>query len=278
MKNTVSTLLTQKQSGDKITMLTAYDYTTAKIIDECGVNAILVGDSLGMVMLGYENTLPVTMEDMIHHTKAVVRGTKNAFVVADMPFMSYQTSVYDAVLNAGRLIKEGGANAVKLEGGAEVCEQIKAIVNASIPVVAHLGLTPQSVNAFGGFKVQGKSVENAKKIIEDAIKIQDAGACAVVLEGIPAKLAQIITDRLVIPTIGIGAGNGCDGQVLVYQDMSGLTTDHVPKFVKQFAQVRKELENGIKEYILETKSGTFPSEEHTYSIPDEVLEQLDMEE
>ena len=278
MKNTVSTLLEQKLSGDKITMLTAYDYTTARIIDECGVNAILVGDSLGMVMLGYENTLPVTMEDMIHHTAAVVREKKNAFVVADMPFMSYQTSVYDAVLNAGRLIKEGGANAVKLEGGAEVCEQIKAIVSASVPVVAHLGLTPQSVNAFGGFKVQGKSADKAKKIIEDALKIQDAGACAVVLEGIPAKLAQIITDRLAIPTIGIGAGNGCDGQVLVYQDMLGLTTDHIPKFVKQFAHVRKEMENGIKEYIRETKSGAFPSEEHTYSIPDEVLAQLDLEE
>ena len=227
MKNTVSTLLKQKQSGDKITMLTAYDFTTAKIMDECGVNAILIGDSLGMVMLGYENTLPVTMEDMIHHTAAVSRGAENAFIVADMPFMSYQVSVEDAVINAGRLVKEGGANAVKLEGGAEVCPQIKAIVNASIPVVAHLGLTPQSVNVFGGFKVQGKTIDKAEKLVRDALEIQEAGACAVVLEGIPAQIADIITKKLFIPTIGIGAGNGCDGQVLVYQDMLGLTTEEI---------------------------------------------------
>ena len=265
MKNTVSTLLMQKQSGDKITMLTAYDYTTAKIMDECGVNALLIGDSLGMVMLGYENTLPVTMDDMIHHTAAVSRGAQNAFVVADMPFMSYQTDVREAVINAGRLIKEGGANAVKLEGGAEVCPQIRAIVNASIPVVAHLGLTPQSVNVFGGFKVQGKTQDKAEKLIRDALDIQDAGACAVVLEGIPAKLAEVITQKLTIPTIGIGAGNGCDGQVLVYQDMLGLTSGHTPKFVKRFADVGALMRQGINEYISETKNGSFPSQEHTYS-------------
>jgi 3-methyl-2-oxobutanoate hydroxymethyltransferase len=265
MKNTVSTLLMQKQSGDKITMLTAYDYTTAKIMDECGVNALLIGDSLGMVMLGYENTLPVTMDDMIHHTAAVSRGAQNAFVVADMPFMSYQTDVREAVINAGRLIKEGGANAVKLEGGAEVCPQIRAIVNASIPVVAHLGLTPQSVNVFGGFKVQGKTQDKAEKLIRDALDIQDAGACAVVLEGIPAKLAKVITQKLTIPTIGIGAGNGCDGQVLVYQDMLGLTSGHTPKFVKRFADVGALMRQGINEYITETKNGSFPSQEHTYS-------------
>ncbi len=274
MKNTVSTLLEQKQSGDKITMLTAYDYTTAKIIDECGINSILVGDSLGMVMLGYENTLPVTMEDMIHHTAAVSRGAENAFVVADMPFMSYQVSVQEAVVNAGILIKEGGANAVKLEGGAEICSQIEAIVNASIPVVAHLGLTPQSVNAFGGFKVQGKSLEKAKKLIDDALKIQQAGACAVVLEGIPAKLADIITKKLVIPTIGIGAGNGCDGQVLVYQDMLGLTTGHTAKFVKRFAQLGNMMRKGINDYISETKNGEFPAQEHTYAIDDAVISKL----
>ncbi len=274
MKNTVSTLLKQKQSGDKITMLTAYDYTTAKIMDECGINSILIGDSLGMVMLGYENTLPVTMADMIHHTAAVSRGAKNAFIVADMPFMSYQVSVEEAVSNAGRLIKEGGAHAVKLEGGAEVCEQIRAIVNASIPVVAHLGLTPQSVNAFGGFKVQGKTLENARKLIADAVKIQEAGACAVVLEGIPAKLAEIITEKLVIPTIGIGAGNGCDGQVLVYQDMLGLTTGHTPKFVKRFAEAGILMRQGISDYIQHTKSGEFPAPEHTYAIDDEVIRQL----
>ncbi|MBR6996194.1 MAG: 3-methyl-2-oxobutanoate hydroxymethyltransferase [Ruminococcus sp.] len=274
MKNTVSTLLKQKQSGDKITMLTAYDYTTAKIMDECGVNAILIGDSLSMVMLGYENTLPVTMEDMIHHTAAVSRGAENAFVVADMPFMSYQVSVQDAVINAGRLIKEGGANAVKLEGGAEVCDRIRAIVNASIPVVAHLGLTPQSVNAFGGFKVQGKSLDKARKLIADALEIQEAGACAVVLEGIPAKLADIITKKLFIPTIGIGAGNGCDGQVLVYQDMLGLTTGHTPKFVKRFAEVGALMRQGISDYISETKEGSFPAQEHTYAIDDDVINEL----
>lgn len=277
MKNTVSTLLKQKQSGDKITMLTAYDYTTAHIIDECGVNAILIGDSLGMVMLGYENTLPVTMEDMIHHTKAVARGAENAFVVADMPFMSYQTGVSDAVINAGRLIKEGGANSVKLEGGAEVCEHIKAIVDASIPVVAHLGLTPQSVNVFGGFKVQGKNIDKARKLIEDALKVQEAGACAVVLEGIPAKLADIITKKLFIPTIGIGAGSGCDGQVLVYQDMLGLTVGHTPKFAKRFANVGDVMRQGISDYITETKNGAFPAEEHTYAIDDDVITALEKE-
>lgn len=276
--NTVSTLLAQKRSGDKITMLTAYDYTTAKIIDQCGVNSILVGDSLGMVMLGYENTLPVTMEDMIHHTAAVSRAAENAFVVADMPFMSYQVSVQEAVANAGRLIKEGGAQAVKLEGGADVCDRISAIVKASIPVVAHLGLTPQSVNAFGGFKVQGKSLENARKLISDALKIQEAGACAVVLEGIPAKLAEIITGKLDIPTIGIGAGKNCDGQVLVYQDMLGLTTGHTPKFVKRFADVGAVMRQGITDYINESKSGEFPALEHTYKIDDEVIAALLREE
>ncbi len=278
MKNTVATLMMQKQAGEKITMLTAYDYTTAKIEDECGVNSILVGDSLGMVMLGYENTLPVTVDDIIHHTAAVARGAKNAFIVADMPFLSYQTGVYDAVVNAGRLVKEGGAHAVKLEGGAEVCEQIRAIVNASVPVVAHLGLTPQSVNVFGGFKVQGKSYDKAKKLIEDSLKIQEAGACAVVLEGIPAKLAEIITKKLVIPTIGIGAGNGCDGQVLVYQDMLGMTTGHTPKFAKRFAEAGNLIRQGISDYISETKNGAFPAEEHTYKIDDEVIEKLLSEE
>ncbi|MDE5936331.1 MAG: 3-methyl-2-oxobutanoate hydroxymethyltransferase [Ruminococcus sp.] len=272
--NTVSTLLKQKQSGEKITMLTAYDYTTARIMDQCGVNSILVGDSLGMVMLGYENTLPVTMEDILHHTAAVSRGAENAFVIADMPFLSYQISVQEAVANAGRLIKEGGANAVKLEGGAEVCDRISAIVKASIPVVAHLGLTPQSVNVFGGFKIQGKSLENAKRLIDDALKIQEAGACAVVLEGIPAKLAEIITKKLIIPTIGIGAGDGCDGQVLVYQDMLGLTTGHTPKFVKCFADAGKIMRQGIIDYINETKSGVFPSEEHTYSMDEDIISEI----
>lgn len=274
MKNTAATLMSQKQSGEKITMLTAYDYTTACIADECGVNSILVGDSLGMVMLGYDTTLPVTMEDMIHHTKAVSRGAKNAFIVGDMPFMSYQTSVYDAVVNAGRLIKEGGAHAVKLEGGAAVCPQIKAIVDSSIPVVAHLGLTPQSVNAFGGFKVQGKTYDKAKQIIDDALKIQEAGACAVVLECVPADLAAIITEKLTIPTIGIGAGAQCDGQVLVYQDMLGMTAGHTPKFAKLFADVGALMHEGFKAYINETQSGEFPAAEHTFKIDSEIIEKL----
>ena len=274
MKNTAATLLKQKQSGEKITMLTAYDYTTAQIMDECGINSILIGDSLGMMMLGYETTLPVTMEDMIHHTAAVARGAKNAFIVADMPFMSYQVSVEDAVKNAGRLVQEGGANAVKLEGGAEVCDRIRAIVNASVPVVAHLGLTPQSVNVFGGFKVQGKTLDKARKLIDDAMLIQEAGACAVVLEGIPAKIAEIITKKLYIPTIGIGAGNGCDGQVLVYQDMLGMTCGHTPKFVKRFAEVGELMRQGISEYIKETQNGGFPSVEHTYALDEEISEQL----
>lgn len=274
MKNTAATLMSQKQSGEKITMLTAYDYTTACIADECGVNSILVGDSLGMVMLGYDTTLPVTMEDMIHHTKAVSRGAKNAFIVGDMPFMSYQTSVYDAVVNAGRLIKEGGAHAVKLEGGAAVCPQIKAIVDSSIPVVAHLGLTPQSVNAFGGFKVQGKTYDKAKQIIDDALRIQEAGACAVVLECVPADLAAIITEKLTIPTIGIGAGAQCDGQVLVYQDMLGMTAGHTPKFAKLFADVGALMREGFKAYISETQSGEFPAAEHTFKIDSEIIEKL----
>ena len=274
MKNTVSTISEQKEKGDKITMLTAYDFSTAKLEDEAGVNTILVGDSLGMVMLGYENTLSVTMEDMIHHTRAVAKGAKNALVVADMPFMSYQTSVYDAVKNAGRLIKEGHAHAVKLEGGAAVADQIRAIVKAQIPVVAHLGLTPQSVNAFGGFKVQGKTAEKAKQLIEDAKLIEEAGAFAVVLECVPAKLAEKISKTISIPTIGIGAGAGCDGQVLVYQDMLGMFGGFTPKFVKKFTDVGEIMKNAFKEYINEVKSGEFPKEEHSFTISDEVMEGL----
>ncbi|MDD3142128.1 MAG: 3-methyl-2-oxobutanoate hydroxymethyltransferase [Lachnospiraceae bacterium] len=274
MKHTVTTLLEQKKKKDKITMLTAYDYSMAKLIDESGINAILVGDSLGMVMLGYEDTLSVTMEDMIHHTAAVVRGTKNALVVADMPFMSYQTSVYDAVYNAGRLMKEGRASAVKLEGGATVCAQVKGIVEASIPVMGHLGLTPQSINAFGGFKVQGKSEEAARQLIVDAKAIEKAGAFAVVLECIPEKLATIITESIQIPTIGIGAGAGCDGQVLVYQDMLEMGLDFRPKFVKQFAPVGTMMKEAFTRYSKETKAGTFPGKEHTFVIDQVVLEHL----
>lgn len=274
MKKTVATFKSAKQNGEKLTMLTAYDYSTAKLIDEAGVDSILVGDSLGMVMLGYEDTVSVTMEDMLHHTKAVTRGAKNALVVADMPFMSYQTSVYDAVVNAGRLLKEGRAQAVKLEGGQEFCEHIAAIVKASIPVVAHIGMTPQSINAYGGFKVQGKSVEAANKIIEDAKAVEAAGAFAVVLECVPAKLAEIISKTISIPTIGIGAGAGCDGQVLVYQDMLGMYSDFTPKFVKKYCTVGETMTAAFKSYIEDVKNGSFPEEKHTFTISDDVLEKL----
>lgn len=274
MKNTVVTLQNAKDNGEKITMLTAYDYSMAKLIDETGINMILVGDSLGMVMLGYEDTLSVTMEDMIHHTRAVARGAKDAFVVADMPFMSYQTSVYDAVYNAGRLMKEGRAQAVKLEGGREVAEQIQAITKASIPVVGHLGLTPQSLNAFGGFKVQGKSEEAARKLLEDAKIIEEAGAVAIVLECVPAKLAELISKQVKVPIIGIGAGAGCDGQVLVYQDMLAMFGDFKPKFVRQFAPIGDLMKEAFAKYIEEVKTGAFPAQEHTFAISDEMLEKL----
>lgn len=274
MKNTVNTFRAAKENGEKITMLTAYDYSTAKLEDEAGVNGILVGDSLGNVILGYEDTISVTMEDMIHHGAAVARGAKNALVVVDMPFMSYQTSVYDAVVNAGRLMKEGRATAVKLEGGKEVCPQIKAITDAGIPVMAHLGLTPQSVNAFGGYKVQGKTEAAAKKLIEDAQAVEEAGAFAVVLECVPAKLAKLVTEKVTIPTIGIGAGADCDGQILVYQDMLGMFSDYTPKFAKRFAEVGEVMKAGFSAYINEVKEGTYPAEEHTFKIDDDVLGKL----
>ena len=274
MTNTITTFKEQKLKGDKITMLTAYDYSTAKLMDNAGINGILIGDSLGMTMLGYEDTLSVTMEDMIHHTACVARGAKNALVVADMPFMSYQVSVEEAVRNAGRLMKEGRAQAVKLEGGASVCKQIKAITEASIPVMAHLGLTPQSVNAFGGFKVQGKSLEAARTLIEDAKRVEEAGAFSVVLECVPAALAKIITETISIPTIGIGAGAGCDGQILVYQDMLGMYSDFTPKFVKKFANVGQVMTQAFADYIKETKEGTFPTVEQSFKIDEEIIDKL----
>ena len=275
MKNTVLTFKQAKENGEKLTMLTAYDYSTAKLIDEAGINSILVGESLGNVILGYEDTLSVTMEDMIHHGAAVARGAKNALVVIDMPFMSYQTSVYDAVVNAGRLMKEGRGDAVKLEGGHEVCPQIKAITDCGIPVCAHLGLTPQSINAFGGFKVQGKSTEAAKKLIEDAKEVEAAGAFAIVLEGIPSVVAAKITESVSVPTIGIGAGTECDGQVLVYQDMLGMFSDYVPKFVKQFANVGDVMKKAFADYIKEVADGTFPAECNQYSISPEAADELE---
>ena len=274
MKNTVQTFKEAKNNHTKLAMLTAYDYSTAKLQDEAGIHGILVGDSLGNVILGYEDTISVTMEDMIHHGAAVARGAKNALVVVDMPFMSYQTSVYDAVVNAGRLMKEGRANAVKLEGGVSVCPQIKAITDAGIPVMAHLGLTPQSINAFGGFKVQGKNEAATRKLIDDAKAVEEAGAFALVLECVPAKLAKIISEQLTIPTIGIGAGAGCDGQILVYQDMLGMFSDYTPKFVKRFAEVGSVMKEAFANYIKEVQAETYPADEHTFKIDDGVLEKL----
>ena len=274
MKNTVLTFQQAKENGEKLTMLTAYDYSTAKLIDEAGVNSILVGDSLGNVILGYEDTISVTMEDMIHHGAAVARGAKNALVVIDMPFMSYQTSVYDALVNAGRLMKEGRGDAVKLEGGVEVCPQIKAIVDAGIPVCAHIGLTPQSINAFGGFKVKGKSEAASIQLLEEAKAVDEAGAFAVVIEGVPAKIAALITEQLHIPTIGIGAGKDCDGQVLVYQDMLGMFSDFTPKFVKRYANIGEVMKEAFQNYIKEVQDGVFPAEENTYKVDDSVIEKL----
>ena len=275
MKNTAATFAAAKAKGEKLSMLTAYDYSTAKLEDESGINGILVGDSLGNVVLGYEDTVSVTMEDMIHHGAAVARGAKNALVVVDMPFMSYEVTVEEAVRNAGRLMKEGRAGAVKLEGGVRVAEQIRAIVKAGIPVMGHIGLTPQSINVFGGFKVQGKSEEAARALLADAKAVEEAGAFAVVIEAVPAALAQMITDAVSIPTIGIGAGAGCDGQILVYQDMLGMFSDFTPKFVKRYANVGEVMREAFVNYAAEVASGAFPTEEHTYKIKDDVLEKLD---
>lgn len=274
MKNTAATFAAAKAKGEKLSMLTAYDYSTAKLEDESGINGILVGDSLGNVVLGYEDTVSVTMEDMIHHGAAVARGAKNALVVVDMPFMSYEVTVEEAVRNAGRLMKEGRAGAVKLEGGVRVAEQIRAIVKAGIPVMGHIGLTPQSINVFGGFKVQGKSEEAARALLADAKAVEEAGAFAVVIEAVPAALAQMITNAVSIPTIGIGAGAGCDGQILVYQDMLGMFSDFIPKFVKRYANVGEVMREAFANYAAEVASGAFPTEEHTYKIKDDVLEKL----
>lgn len=255
-------------------MLTAYDYSTARLFDEAGIDAILVGDSLGMVMLGYEDTLSVTMDDMIHHTKAVVRGAQEAFVIGDMPFLSYQVSIPEAVRHAGRFISEARAQAVKLEGGAEVAEVIQAIVQAKIPVCAHIGLTPQAVHALGGFKVQGKDLAAARRLLADAEAVQAAGAFAVVLECVPAALAKLISERLTIPTIGIGAGNACDGQVLVYQDMLGMYGDFQAKFVQCFADAGTVMKDGVRAYIEAVQHRQFPAEVHAFALDPAVEEQL----
>lgn len=273
MKKSISELLDRK-GVLPVTMLTAYDYHTASIIDEAGIDMILVGDSLGNVILGYENTLAVTVDDMIHHGKAVCRGAKDAFVVIDMPFMSYQTSVYDALANAGRIIKETNCQAVKMEGGAEYADRIRAIVQAGIPVVAHIGLTPQSFNVLGGYKVQGKSLEAAQKLIDDAVAVSEAGAFAITLECVPEAVAKIITERVPALTIGIGAGKYCDGQVLVYQDMLGYTAGFKPKFVKHYADLHTIMLDAFRQYKEECELRLFPAVGNTFTISDDILGRL----
>ncbi len=275
MTNTITTFKEQKLKGDKITMLTAYDYSTAKLMDNAGINGILIGDSLGMTMLGYEDTLSVTMEDMIHHTAAVVRGVKRALVVGDMPFMSYQESTQQALHNAGRLMKETGCDAVKLEGGASVCEAVKAMTTAGIPVVGHIGLTPQSVHQLGGFRVQGKNSETAKQLIADALKLEEAGAFAITLECVPTDIATEITKALhTAATIGIGAGNGTDGQVLVCTDLLGMSNGFRPKFVKTYADLHQTIVDAVGRYIHDVKDRSFPDEAHGFAVDPEVVKAM----
>lgn len=269
MKNTTVTFREAK-GQKKLVMLTAYDYSTARVMDAAGVDALLVGDSLGMVMLGHEDTLSVTLDDMARHCAAVARGAQNALVVCDMPFMSCHAGVEDCVRNAGRLVGEGRAQAVKLEGGADFAAEVRALVRASIPVMGHLGLTPQSVNALGGYRVQGKSAAAAKKLLDDARALQEAGAFALVLECVPAALAARITALLEIPVIGIGAGPGCDGQVLVWQDMAGMNLGHLPRFVKRFGEVDRALREAVQNYAREVRVGAFPADEHCYPLPQDV--------
>lgn len=271
---TTATLRDKKARQEKISMLTSYDYSTAGLVDQAGLDMILVGDSLGMVVLGYENTLSVTMDDMVHHTRAVVRGTKNTMVVADMPFLSYHVSTKEAVRNAGRFIQEGGAQAVKLEGGVERVEAVKAILDAQIPVMGHIGLTPQSVNQFGGFKVQGKDLETARKLLKDAQALDKAGVFSIVLECVPSALAKKITEEVSVPTIGIGAGPYCDGQVLVINDMLGMYSGHVPKFVKKYVDLQPLIIEALKSYKKEVEEGSFPGPEHGFTISDDVLDKL----
>lgn len=272
---TVATIKEMKQKREPITMITAYDVAMARNVNEAGVDMILVGDSVGNVMLGYNSTVPVTMDEMIHHTKAVMRGNKTALVVGDMPFMSYQASITDGMYNAARFLKETGCTAVKLEGGSEVCELVQKLTTAGIPVVAHIGLTPQSVNQLGGFKVQGKDVGAAQKLIDDAKALEAAGAFACVLECVPAALASKITKELTtMATIGIGAGNGCDGQVLVCNDLLGISNGFCPKFVKKYADLHSITVDAVKSYINEVKDRSFPAPEHTFKIEDSVLEKL----
>lgn len=267
-KVTIPFLKEKKNSAKKVSMITAYDYPTAQLADRAGVDMILIGDSLGMVVLGYDSTVPVTMDEMIHHCKAVRRGAKYAFLVGDMPFMSYNVCIEEAIANAGRFMKEAGCDAVKLEGGVEVAETVRAIVTAGIPVVAHIGLTPQTATMLGGYKVQGKNLESAQQLLDSARALDDAGACAVVVECVPDKLAAKISESVRMSTIGIGAGAGCDGQVLVFHDVVGLFDKFRPKFVKQFINLFPLIEDALKTYIQEVESGSFPSDKHTFAMGD----------
>ena len=273
MKKTTPDFEKMKQAGEKISMLTAYDYPSAQLVEEAGVDMILVGDSLGMVVLGYDSTVPVTMEEMLHHTKAVCRGARQTYVVADMPFMSYATMDL-AIMNAGRLIKEGGADAVKLEGGYNLAPIVQALTHIGIPVVGHIGLTPQTANQLGGLKVQGRDLNSAKQLVEDGLAIEQAGAFSIVLEAIPKQVAKQLSTGMKIPTIGIGAGLDCDGQVLVFHDILGLFKRFKPKFVKQYAQLGDEAVQAIRIFNNEVKSSIFPAEEHTFGLSNEVLEKL----
>lgn len=273
----ITELRVMKQRGEKIPMLTAYDYPTARLVEQAGVPIILVGDSLGMVVLGYDSTVPVTMEEIIHHTKAVVRGTERAIVVADMPFMTYQVTTEEAMRNAGRLLKETGATAVKLEGGEEVAEQVRRLTNAGIPVMGHLGLTPQSVNQLGGYRLQGKTPAAAVKLLHDAKALEDAGAFAVVLETIPARVAECVTQRLEIPTIGIGAGPYCDGQVQVLHDFLGIFQDFVPRHAKQFAKVGATIREAVASYVQDVQGGAFPTAKESFGMKQEAPEELQRE-
>ena len=274
MRISINQIKDMKQKGEKITMLTAYDYTTARIIDEAGIPLILVGDSLGNVVLGYKSTIPVTMEDMLHHTKAVVRGSKKAMVISDLPFMTYHISTEDALRNSARLIQAGGAQAVKLEGGINVADKVRKIVDCGIPVMGHIGLTPQSINQFGGFKVQGKSLEAARRLLNDARALDEAGAFAIVLETVPAPLATFISQSIKIPTIGIGAGAGCDGQVQVVSDILGLFTDFVPKHSKRYTRLADIMATAITEYHNDVKTGSFPTDKQSFSMDESIIAEL----
>lgn len=271
---TVTFFREAKLAGRRVTMLTAYDYPMAKLVDTAGIDAILVGDSMGNVVLGYSSTVPVTMDDIVHHTKAVTRGVTRAMVIGDLPFLSYHLSVEESLKNAGRIIQEGGAQAVKLEGGREVAPVVRAMVNAGIPVMGHLGLTPQAIHQIGGYKVQGKDETAARKLIEDARALEEAGAFSVVLELVPAELAELVTQELKIPTIGIGAGPHCSGQVLVVNDLLGLSGDMTPKFVKRYANLQLDITRALQAYAEEVRTGVFPAPEHCRTMPEDVLAKL----